>query len=241
MKRSSKIFMAVMVIGISISCASCVMCFNQMMGCGDLVTLEKNVSKFEKINSVSCAEIRFHASDEYRAVVTIDANIYGYVEVFTKNNVLTIRTERGQNISPTKLLVDVYCPFLSCVTMTGAGRFIAMDDIIAPSFDVIISGSGKVEGAVDCNRFSAKISGSGKVAMDGSAKDANIIISGSGNFNGSDLCIKNAAVNISGSGNANVFVTDHLKAIISGSGRINYRGEPKVTSTVSGSGRIRKM
>ena len=238
MKRSIIIIMAVY---ISVGCVSCVKCMFPIMGNGDLVTSEYRVASFEKINSSSCANIRYHASEEYRVVVTIDANIYGYVDVYTRNNVLTIRTERGQNISPTKFLVDVYCPFLSSVVMSGSGSFIAIDPIIAPTFETVISGSSKVDGTFDCNHFSVKISGSGKITVDGYSKNANIIISGAGNYYGSELMFNNATVNISGSGNVNIFVTDHLKAIISGSGRINYRGDPKIDSTITGSGRIRKM
>jgi len=241
MKRSNKIILAAMVISISVGCVSCLKSVFTIRGNGDLVTFECTLSQFEKISSGGVADIRFHASDEYNAVVTIDVNILEYVDIYTNNNVLYIRTERGQSISPSKFLVDVYCPILSGVTMSGSGSFTAIDQITAANFETVISGSGKVEGTVECAHLSAKISGSGKITVDGNSKDANIVISGSGNFNGSDYMIKNATVNISGSGNANIFVTDYLKANISGSGRIIYRGNPVIDSRISGSGRIRKM
>ena len=228
-------------IGVTIGSASCIKCVFPHTGNGKLETWEKDVSTFEKINCSGNAEVRYHVSDEYRAVVTIDANLRKHIEVFTKNNVLIIRPETGSNFSPTKFLVDVYAPVLYGVTIWGSGSFAGMDIISASSFAAVISGSGKVQGAVECGHFSAKISGSGKITVDGYCKDADISISGSGNFNGNELMIKNAKVNISGSGNVNVFVTDYLNAIISGSGKINYRGEPKIDTKVSGSGRIRKM
>jgi len=241
MKRISNIILAAMVIGISAGCAPCFKSVFPIKGNGDLVTFERSISSFEKIKSFGNADVRFHASDEYRAVVTIDENICDYVEIVTRNNVLIIRTESGQSISPTKFLVDVYCPVLSGVTMSGSGRFTANDRIVASSFETVISGSGKVEGTVECAYFSVKISGSGKITVDGNCKNADVVISGSGNFYGNDLEIRNATVNISGSGNVNIFVTDYLKANISGSGRINYRGNPKIDSKVTGSGRIRKI
>jgi len=240
MKRINKNIFAALIV-VSVACASCFKSVFPVRGSGDLSTSERIVSPFAKISSAGCAEIRFHASDEYRAVVTIDANLDGLVDVYAKNNILVIRPKAGYNVSPTKFLVDVYCPTLNGVSMSGSSRFTAMDMIVASSFDASISGSGRLEGSVECEKFSAKISGSGRITVDGSAERADIAISGSGNLNGSDLMIKNATVNISGSGNVNIFVTDFLKARISGSGRISYRGEPKIDSSVSGSGRIRKM
>lgn len=241
MKRSNKIILMAALIGISAGSTSCIKSVFPITGNGHLVNWESKVSTFEKINSSGSAEIRFYASDEYRAVVTIDENLCDYVEVFTKNNALTIRHEREQNISPTKFLVDVYCPVISSVTMSGSGSFTGMDHIVAPTFETIISGSGKVEGTVECLDFSTKISGSGKITVDGTSKNTNISISGSGDFNGIDFCTQNATVQISGSGNVNIFVSDYLKANISGSGKINYRGDPEIDSTVSGSGKIRKQ
>jgi len=210
------------------------------MGNGDLMTSEIRFASFEKINSTSSANIRYHASDEYRVVVTIDANIYEYVDIYTRNNVLHIRSERGHNFSPTKFMVDVYCPVLSGVTMSGSGVFTTIDPVIASRFEAVISGSGKVDGTFECDHFSVRNSGSGKIIVDGYSRNGNIVISGSGNYHGNELMLKNATVNISGSGNVNIFVTDYLKAVISGSGRIDYWGNPKIDSTISGSGRIRQ-
>jgi hypothetical protein len=210
-------------------------------GNGRLTTFEKNVSAYEKIDCSGSAEIRYYASEEYRTVVTVDSNLEEFVEVFTKNNTLTIRSKRGYSCIFTKFLVEVYCPVISDVSLSGSGSFTGVDVITTPSFETSISGSGKIYGDIDCSMFSAKISGSGKVEIVGATQEANIVISGSGKFNGNDFFITNAVVRISGSGDANMWIKDHLKATISGSGRINYRGNPEIDSSISGSGRIHRM
>ena len=232
----------VSIIGIAVVCASCVrIC--PIRGNGDLVTFEKSVSTFEKIKSSGAAEIRYHASEEYRVVVTVDSNLEEYVEIFAKNNVLHIGTENSWGnswYSFTKYLVDVYCPVLKSITLSGSGSLQGVDEIIAPIFEAVVSGSGKIDGTVVCDNFSVEISGSGKITVDGTSRDADISISGSGKFSGNDFITKNASINISGSGKANICVTDNLDATISGSGEINYCGQPKILSKISGSDRIRK-
>ena len=239
---SKKIFLAAAFIAIIACCASCVKYMFSINGNGVLATSEKTVSAFEKINVAGTAKVRFHASeDEYRVVVTVDENLYEYVEVFTKNNALNIRTKHGYSCSFTTFQVDVYCPSLRGVSMSGSGSFEGFDKITTSNFEATVSGSGKVNGTVECEKFTAKVSGSGRITIAGNSHDANIDISGSGSFGGSDFEIFTAAVGISGSGSANVWVTEYLKARISGSGVVNYRGEPRVETNISGSGRVRKQ
>ena len=225
-------------IGISVSCVSCV--FNAITGNGNLVTTEKSFSAFEKINVSSSANVRYYSSPEYRVVVTVDENLDEYVEIVTKNNVLNVGTKSG-SYSFTKFLVEIYGPTLTGVSLSGSGSFENVDKITTSTFETSVSGSGKIEGNIECKNISARISGSGRIIVSGSSKDADIGISGSGKFNGSEFIVNNATIRISGSGDVDAHVTDNLKANVSGSGNVNYRGEPKTDTNVSGSGRIRKM
>jgi hypothetical protein len=218
----------------------CVYNLRKIKGNGSLVTSEKSISGFTKINISSGAAVHFHASHENRVVVTVDENLKEYLEIDTKGDFLNIGTKNG-SYSFTKFQVDVYCPVLAGVTVSGSGSFVSTDKITTSKFESVVSGSGKIEGKVECENFSARISGSGRITIVGNSKDADISISGSGRFAGTEFVINNASIHISGSGNIDVHVTDNLKANISGSGGILYRGEPKLDTKVSGSGRIRKM
>ncbi|MCL2175764.1 MAG: DUF2807 domain-containing protein [Treponema sp.] len=226
-------------------------------GNGNLVTFERTVLEFEKINSSVDAEVRFHAGKEYRIVITVDSNLEEYVEIETKNNVLNIRTQNGSYLF-TKFLVDVYCPVLKGVSISGSGSFSGNDKIIAASFEAIISGSGSINGIIECddytvnisgsgkvnvsitcNNLSADLSGSGNIIITGTGNNSNVRISGSGKFNGIDYKSNNVTARISGSGNMNIWAVESINAIISGSGSIKYRGTPKIDFNGSGSGQIR--
>jgi len=242
-KGFGKLVFLTFVIGISVIYFSRTGCTktHHIKGDGNITTSGKTVPEFEKINCRGVAEVRYHASEEYRVVVTADANLHEYVEVFTQDNVLNIGNKSG-NYKFTKFVVDVYCPALMSVSMYGSGSFVAAEKIVASTFETRVSGSGRIEGTIECEKFSGTVSGSGRITVAGTSKDANIVISGSGNFNGNSFSAKNATVTVSGSGRANICVEENLDARISGSGSINYCGEPaKVNSNVSGSGRIRKM
>ena len=225
-------------LGISMTFVSCIIF--TMVGNGNLESTERSVSSFEKVHVSGCAEVSFHASQEYRIVVTTDSNLIEKVETNVRSNTLNIGTKSG-NFSFTKFLVDVYCPTLTGVSISGSGEFKSNDVITVSKFESEISGSGKIEGTIECEKLYAGISGSGKIIVSGNGRDSNIKIAGSGKFNGTNFIMNDAAINISGSGSANVYVTDNLKARISGSGKINYRGDPKMDSSISGSGVIHKL
>ena len=238
MKKNLNI--AVIILGIAAACVSCEGAILPIRGNGDLVTSERSVSSFEKIKVSGSAEVYFHGSEEYRAVVTVDSNLEEYTEVYTTGDTLNVKTGHG-NYLFTKYAVDVYCPALTGVSISGSGQFSGNDTIITSTFDVNVSGSGSIEGTIDCNNFSAGISGSGNIMITGTGKDSDIDISGSGNFSGNEFNAHNASVRISGSGKASICVTNNLNINISGSGEVRYLGNPEIVSSVSGSGKIKKM
>jgi hypothetical protein len=225
-------------------------------GNGNPMTAEISVSAFESIQ-INYASVFFHVGPEYRAVVTVDSNLYEQIRIYNQNDVLRIGTRRGRHFFFTQYRVDLYAPSLSGVTIAGAGRFEGRDTIKSSVFRSNISGSGKITGSFECDDFSAGISGSGEInahvtckslssrisgsgdlKLTGSTDDLDINISGSGDVLGREFQTKDADVRISGSGNMHIWVLENLRASISGSGRVRYRGNPKIDFRGSGSGRI---
>jgi len=216
-------------------------------GNGHVVTLKRSVSKFEKIKCEGKVEMRFYVNDEYHAVVTIDSNLDKYIEVSTKDDMLSIKNKNNGMYAEeafTQCLVEIYCPVIKSVSIFGSGSFGCADKIITSTFVADISGSGRIDGIFECDNFSAKISGSGGITVAGVSRDTNISITGSGKFSGIVFETKNAVIKIGGSGKASICVADNLNVTLSGEGyggEIIYRGEPTIESNISGSGKIIKM
>ncbi len=226
-------------------------------GDGNIITSEKMVSSFEEVSISSNAQVSFHESQEYRVVLTVDENLLKYVKITEKNNILHVGTKNG-SYSFTKFMVDVYCPLLTEVSISGSGSFETLEKIVVPTFKSKISGSGKCNANVECDNFAAEISGSGSfntnvecdnltatisgsgnITVNGTSNNSTVKISGSGKFKGIEFKTNNADIRVSGSGDVYTWATDYLKAYISGSGDITYRGTPKIDFSGSGSGRIK--
>jgi hypothetical protein len=204
-------------------------CRSLVTGNGEITSIEKELSPFTKIASGGSAEVRFHTSEEYRAVVTADLNLLEYVVLKVKNNTLIIGPKHGRHeYSFNSFTVDVYGPALSYIAVSGSGRFIITDKLIEPEMKVNISGSGKLTGDIETVSFTGNISGSGSMVVKGTSDDMHVAVSGSGIFDGKEYQVNNAYIRISGSGISNIWVKEYLDAKIFGSGNITYRGNPRI-------------
>jgi len=232
--------------------------FAKVKGNKDIVKVEKTLSAFTKISNDCSADIRFHKSDEYLAVITTDSNIQEYVKLTQKGDALTITMKTGSYDFKT-LEIDVYCPTLSMVSLAGSGDFDCVDTIEVESFEINIlgsgdmkidvvstdnriniMGSGDISGKVECQNFSGSIQGSGDTSIKGNSQSANINVMGSGDFKGGEFLTKEAKVSIMGSGDVDISAENTLEISIMGSGDVRYFGNPTVKTSVMGSGDIRK-
>ncbi|MDR0496526.1 MAG: DUF2807 domain-containing protein [Treponema sp.] len=225
------------IIGISFISISC--CSIPKRGNGNLVTSEKPISAFDSIGVSGSVTVNYHASQEYRAVVTVDSNLDEFVEVYTQGGVLKIGTKSG-SYSFTTFIVDVYSPSLSGISVSGSVRFEGMDKIITPTFKLYVSGSGKLKGDFECDTFTTNISGSGDITLTGSSNNLDITVSGSGKLTGNEFQTNNTNVRISGSARVHVWVLDNLKVRSSGSARVKYRGNPIIDYSSAGSARLER-
>ncbi len=252
-----RIIVVIVVCAFIVSCA-----FIHKKGNGDLETSENVFSPFEKINvsGGNNIEVRFYAGDEYKTVLTVDSNLKEYLEIDTQNNTLYIKTKTERVYLFTQCLIEVYCPTLSALSISGSGSFKAADAVIAESFESKISGTGKIEGifqcgtfvseitgagkidgTVECDNFTARMSGTGNVTLSGSGNNADIIITGAGKVDGSEFSTNTASVSISGTGSVDIAVSDHLNASVNGAGKINYHGDPQIDFRNSGAGKVSKL
>jgi hypothetical protein len=243
MKNLFILFLILLGISTVISCLKTstvfIFCLDRpIRGNGNIITSNRIISSFDDIDISGSAVVRIHKDIETRVTLTVDSNLLEYIELEVKNTTLNIGTKKGR-YSFTKFIVDIYCPDITGISISDSAKVELSDKIITPSFKTEISGSGRIEGIVESDNYSANISGSGNITIKGTNKDSDIKISGSGNFHGKELKTNNSTIKISGSGSVSIYVTDNLKADISGSGKITYIGTPKINYRGTGSGVLR--
>ena len=124
--------------------------------------------------------------------------------------------------------------------ITGSGHLILKGEIFYCHNNINGSGKTDLDVSVD-NKLHADISGSGELNVNGKASKMELILAGSGKFNGFGFPVSEANISIAGSGHADVSVSKTLNTEIHGSGAVNYKGNPEVTRKGSSKATVTKV
>lgn len=207
-------------------------------GNGNPASQERFVSTFNQVKSYGDFRVYITNGEETSVVVRADENLLHYIETYVSGETLVIDIDGFHSVKAVvPMEIHIVTPELRKITQSGAGLF-QTDYFESESFEVVLSGSGKVQTAFDTPEAEVTISGSGKIDLSGYAKNARLLISGSGKVDGTDLQVDNCRTITSGSGDMYISVSDYLSARISGSGNVYYEGNPTVETNISGSGNV---
>ena len=234
---------------------------NCLDGNGVIITQERVVGSFDRIESNGEYHVYVYPGDETYVEVEADENLMSHIVTRVYKDELIIENRRHDCLrSSGPIRVTVITPELNRIDLNGSGR-IWCDSLVTGNFradvdgsgtiqciyldaanlDAGISGSGtmKVNGTFDDIR--ADINGSGEIILSGESISTDYSISGSGGIAGNNMLTSNCYVDISGSGSVSTWVTDLLDVEISGSGNVYYYGEPPIVNThITGSGQVIK-
>ena len=125
--------------------------------------------------------------------------------------------------------------------LSGAGELIA-NDFACKELEVKLSGAaaGKLENLA-VEKCKASISGAGEMTLSGTARAAELHISGAGEMDAARFTCNELDAHISGAGSIVVSVVERLDAEISGAGSVEYYGDPQVNKSTSGAASVKRL
>lgn len=251
----------------------------KIKGNGNIITKEVQVPEFKTVSvgpGVECSS-RFFNKDSYQTPVlnytqvtsastlsvTIDENLFSYLEINSDRDGLSIRTKKGAAINPSKFEINASSRELKKVSVSGCIDFVTTNSFKSDKLDINISGASdvkinhsaqidqfyiRISGAGDliaenlvCEELESNISGAGDIMIKGKADKAKFTVSGAGDINAYDFIVKELECRVSGSGDAKIMATETLDASVSGTGDIHYKGNARANTKVSGFGDIKKV
>lgn len=237
-------------------------------GNGNIVTRDFKTAEFDEISMILPATVNYTVADEYSCRVTLDENLFDYLDIYSKGGCLNldmVKTLQQTNLMPTKFVIEISAPTIAEITLTGSGDFCFVTPFEARKLKITRAGSGEVYFMETANirSFSMSIAGSGKlICKDFHSDYTNVSIAGSGEFVSEHLYVDQANLSVAGSGgivieagtvkSANVSVAgsgsietrcqiESMDYSIAGSGTIEYYGDVKVKGSTMGTGRIRRI
>ncbi|MBE0595271.1 MAG: DUF2807 domain-containing protein [Gemmatimonadales bacterium] len=172
------------------------------------------------------------------------------VERVTVSGVGHLIIERGPRAALTVTAEDNLLPVLTSV-VAGEELMLGASASIQPTRDIVyrltvpaITGIA-VSGAASIDAYDVRgtflavtISGVGSVFASGVVGAQDVLVSGSGRYEGANLDSRVAYVLVSGTGSAVVRAREFLDVTVSGAGLVEFFGTPQVRQTISGTGAI---
>ncbi len=213
-------------------------------GSGNLTTETREVSGFDRISLSGTGNLIITQGETESLSIEAEDNIVDKITTEVSGETLEISYKHRWPfwpVWPTKEVnLTITLKSLESVKISGSGSA-SCDNLVGDSLNIEISGSGKIDMAVELSELTSKISGTGEFIFSGTTETQSLEISGSGKYYARDLASKIADIKISGSGNAEVSAEEKLNVEISGSGNVKYLGSPSINQKISGSGTVEEL
>ena len=203
-----------------------------------------SISDYNEINLNLPAEVIYEqiSQDDPFLQITVDKNIYPYLDISVVDNRLVIKTKNDSIIQPTKFTIFTSSKNLQKVDLSGTGNLLMKRQVNSPKMNIIVAGTGSVKAdSLYCENISVNIAGTGNAEIKGAATFAKFTVHGTGNIRAFDYLTEQLESAIYGTGNIEAYIHNKLKAEVRGTGSIRYKGNPEsIVSDKTGTGKIVK-
>lgn len=214
----------------------------KIKGNGDINTVKRSVSDYNKIGVGGAFEVFLFKGKEGEITVKAEENLLEYIITEVENGELKIYTKKGYQIQTNKK-IEITIPFeeIEAASLAGSGTIKSNDIINTENLKLSLAGSGDINLKVTSKSVNTSIAGSGNINLMGETSNLTCSIAGSGNVNAYDLKSDISTIKIAGSGNAKVNAENEIHGSSVGSGNIYYSGNPTIVKVKStGSGSVKK-
>lgn len=221
-------------------------CRELVTGSGNLKTESFNYRDFTRVNISSAFNIEVEKASFYSVVITMDDNMFKYLDIGQTGSTLRIGLKTASLFQPLTLKARITIPKLRNIELSGASKGIIsgfssneeleiglsgassldLEDISSGDLEVVLSGASKVMGNIRTANAEFELSGASYVQLNGSAADIFIDASGLSNVEFASLKVNNAEINLSGASNCIVNSNGRLNADLSGASKLEYLDAP---------------
>ena len=251
MKRNILIIAAVI---ISMTLNACTINFDgekmfggeTVKGNGNIVTRNYEVAGFNEISTSLPATVNFTVGDEYKCTVSVDENLFDYIEIKVKDGELRLGRPKGHknvNLHATEFIIEITAPRMEEVSLAGSGDINFLSPMNEKELEVSLAGSGNVvfKDEVNVDHLELNVAGSGDIYIEkGNIREFEADIAGSGKIV-SHADVQEMDADVAGSGDITAKVNGKLDYFVAGSGDIKYYGDAQVSGKIAGSGSVKQI
>lgn len=174
--------------------------------------------------------------------LSIDENLYPFLDIAIEDSTLYIRTKDETEIKPSQFLIKGTSEDLKKVAINGIMNFYSGKSMHVENVTFSVSGVADIIiNNLTCKNLGCNISGVGDIILKGNVENGNYHLSGVGRIKAFDCMVENLECHLSGVGSMQITASKQLDAHTSGVGSMRYKGDASVSKHSSGIGRIKKV
>ncbi len=257
-----RLLMLMLVIsGLLLSTACSLPAIGVVVGSGNLETRDFDQAGFTRLVIANAFDVEIVRADNYSISITLDDNVFEFLEFEQKGDTLQIGLQQGRNYVRGTRKATIALPDIEGLALSGGsdgnmsgfsfphplqlelsgGSSLDLADIESGKTGFVLSGASGITGSINATDVTFDISGASSVKLEGSGEDAEIKGSGASDLYLENFLLRHADVSLSGASDAFVNVNGTLKARLSGASDLYYTGDPEIeTADVTGGSSLGK-
>lgn len=189
----------------------------------------RKVGAFEKIDLGMAFHLFLTQGNKQSVSIEADDNILPYLETYVKDRTLYIKSKDDMGFdSKSPMNVYVTLPVLRKIDASGAATIQSTTPWKTDELELELSAAVQLELDINVTKLDADLSAASKTRLQGKAAFLKVEISGAAKFNGENLTVGKADIEISGAAQAELQVTNEIEYEATGASRLIYRGSPRI-------------
>lgn len=210
---------------------------NCLKGKGPTIEQNQDIKPFDELILNMNAKVKISQGQKPSLKVDAQRKLHKHLKTSVLNRKLKIRLDTAV-CSHKKITVIITAPSIEKIVNNGMGQITTNSTLAQNNIQLVLNGSGFINGRIRVQQLHTKIHGSGTIELSGKAKNHQIESLGSGKLKAFYLTANNAEITTHGKSTLQVYVLENLNASVNGNGLVEYKGTPEVNSSIFGTGQI---
>jgi hypothetical protein len=225
---------------LAVFCALALLMGCGITGSGDIVTIKKNISGFDKVKISNGCEADIQYGDSFNVEISIDDNLTSDLVVSESGGGLTIRMGRG-NFRRFTCSAAILMPVFTKLMASDASSIELAGFHLTDPAKITAEDAGSIRGQLHAGNLTVDINDASSVNLKGSADALTLYVEDASKADLEDFPVKTAKVELEDASSAVIDVSDTLSIRARDASSLTYYGSPIVISrSVTDASRIKR-
>lgn len=202
-------------------------CEDEINPSSTITTEELTVGDFNSVKVSSGFDVEIFYSDDEYILIESNENLHPYIVATQENGQLTIRLDKGTNISGGSILkARVYTNNpLTGIEVAQASRLTATEATFSDVVALDLTGASFLRTEMDVEDLAVEVSGKSNLELEGFANNASLTVSDGARVQDDRFSANFATLELTGGSSAELMINQEIRLTASGSSVLKYGGD----------------